>query len=102
MQTLKFICRNYNKKKGGTFTKLTVKGKFTPFAVLDNEENYQIRFTKDSQAKEPTADGIYEVSFDKGGVWVDDRNENLVIRVRAVNCKFQDKLPTNNPQAEEK
>ena len=101
MQALKFICRNYNKKKGGTFTKLTVKGKYTPFAVLENEETYQIRFTKDSQASEPTKDGIYSVAYDKGGVWVDDRNENLIIRVRAVNCKFQESLPVFKDNTEE-
>lgn len=91
-KSIKIIVRNYNTKKGTTFTKLSVGGKYLPLAVAEDEVNYQVRFTKDSVAKEPTNNGIYEVAFEEGNLWIDNRNETPVVRVRAVKVIFDKPL----------
>ena len=75
MQKVSIIVRNYQKKAGGTFSKLTIGGKFIPDVLADEGAVYQVKFTSKSACKEPTEEGIYEVAFNDGEAWIDSRPE---------------------------
>lgn len=95
-QSIKIIARSYEKKAGGKFTKLTVGGKFLPLATAEDEVTYQVKFTSKSSCKEPTVDGIYEVAFEEGGLWLDTRPENAdknIVRINACKVVFSKALP---------
>lgn len=96
MQKVKIVVKNYKKKAGGTFTKITIGGKYVPDVLADENSNYVVKFTKDSLVKEPTQDGIYELAYEDGKFWIDSRPEmqdKCVIRVRASKLRFYKPLP---------
>ena len=96
MQIVKIIVRNYQKKAGGTFTKLSIGGKFINDVLAEESQNYQVKFTSKSAVKEPTQEGIYEVAFNDGEAWIDSRPENaekFIYRITAQKVKFYKALP---------
>lgn len=96
MQKVKIIARSFNKKDGGTFTKLTIKGKFINDVLAEDEENYVVKFTASSQVKEPTKEGIYEVAFNDREAWIDSRPEVAgahIFRIVAQKVKYNKPLP---------
>ena len=96
MQKVKIIVRNYEKKSGGTFTKLSIGGKFINDVLADESKTYRVVFNKKSEAKEPTEEGIYEVAFNDGEAWIDNRPESadkFIYRITAQKVKFYKALP---------
>ena len=96
MQKVKVIVRNFTKKDGGKFTKLSIGGKFINDVLAEEEATYQVKFTAKSAVKEPAADGIYEVAFNDGEAWIDTRPEAAekhVFRITAQKVKFYKALP---------
>ena len=96
MQKVKIIVRTYEKKTGGTFTKLSIGGKFINDVLAEEDQTYQVKFTSKSAVKEPTQEGIYEVAFNDGEAWIDSRPENagkLIYRITAQKVKFNKPLP---------
>lgn len=96
MQTIKIIARNFTRKDGGTFVKLSVGGKFLPLALAEDDIQYTVKFTAKSEVKEPTQDGIYEVAYADGQLWLDTRPENAdknIVRVTAHKVVFSKALP---------
>lgn len=96
MQTIKIIVHRYEKKAGGTFIKLTVGGKFLPLALAEDDVQYQVKFTKASEVQEPTQEGIYEVAYSDGDLWIDTRPEAAgknIVRVKAHKVVFNKPLP---------
>ena len=71
MQKVKIIVRNYEKKDGGKFTKLTIGGKYINDVLAEESQQYQVKFTSKSAVKEPNQEGIYEVAFNDGEAWID-------------------------------
>ena len=104
MQKVKVIVRNYQKKAGGTFTKLTIGGKFINDVLADETKNYQVKFTAKSVVKEPTQEGIYEVAFNDGEAWIDSRPEQagkFIYRITAQKVKFFSNLKPRKEKVEE-
>ena len=96
MQKVKIIVRSYEKKAGGTFTKLSIGGKFINDVLADEGAQYQVKFTSKSAVKEPTQDGIYEVAFNDGEAWIDNRPDQLekhIFRITAQKVRFDKPLP---------
>ena len=75
MQKVKIIVRKYEKKAGGTFTKLSIGGKFINDVLADESAQYQVKFTSKSAVKEPSEEGIYEVAYNDNEAWIDTRPE---------------------------
>ena len=96
MQKVKIIVRKYEKKAGGTFTKLSIGGKFINDVLADESATYQVKFTSKSAVKEPSEEGIYEVAFNDGEAWIDTRPEMAnknIFRITAQKVKFSKPLP---------
>ena len=96
MQKVKIIVRTYEKKTGGTFTKLSIGGKFINDVLAEEDQTYQVKFTSKSAVKEPTQEGIYEVAFNDEEAWIDSRPENVgkfIYRITAQKIKFNKPLP---------
>ena len=96
MEKIKVIVRNYQTKKGTTFTKITIGGKFIRDVLADEAAQYQVKFTSKSAVKEPTENGIYEVAFNEGEAWIDTREgyeDKHIFRVVAQKIKFSKPLP---------
>lgn len=96
MKVFKLIARTYEKKAGGKFTKLTVKGKYLNLALAEDEITYTVKFAKGSEALEPQSEGIYEVAYADGDLWIDTRPEvadKNIVRVKAHKCVFSRFLP---------
>ena len=96
MLKVKVIVRNYQKKAGGTFSKISIGGKFIPDVLADELTQYQVKFTSKSAVKEPTEEGIYEVAYNEGEAWIDTRPEmsdKHVYRITAQRVKFYKPLP---------
>lgn len=96
MQKVKIIVRIYQKKLGGTFTKLSIGGKYINDVLADETKNYQVKFTAKSVVKEPTTEGIYEVAFNDGEAWIDNRPEQaekFIYRITAQKIKYFKALP---------
>ena len=96
MQKVKIIVRTYEKKTGGTFTKLSIGGKFINDVLAEEDQTYQVKFTSKSAVKEPTQEGIYEVAFNDGEAWIDTRPEMAdkhIYRITAQRVKFSKPLP---------
>ena len=96
MKTIKIIARTYEKKAGGKFTKLTCKGKFLSLALAEDETTYQVKFVKGSECQEPQSEGIYEVAYADGDLWIDTRPEvadKNIVRIKAHKCVFNKYLP---------
>ena len=95
-QSVKVIVRNYEKKAGGKFTKISIGGKYLPLATAEDDVNYQVKFTSKSLCKEPTQEGIYEVAYEEGNLWIDTRPEAAgknIVRVNACKVVFSKALP---------
>ena len=93
LKSFKIIVRNYEKKAGGSFTKITCGGKYLPLITAEEDVNYQVKFTKASKIQEPTVAGIYEVAYEDNGLWIDSRQaDKAVVRVNAVKCLFNKAL----------
>ena len=96
MQKVKIIVRKYEKKAGGTFTKLSIGGKFINDVLADESATYQVKFTSKSAVKEPSEEGIYEVAFNDNEAWIDTRPEMAeknIFRITAQKVKFSKPLP---------
>ena len=96
MQKVKIIVRKYEKKTGGTFTKLSIGGKFINDVLADESAQYQVKFTSKSAVKEPSEEGIYEVAYNDNEAWIDTRPEMAdkhIFRITAQKVKFSKPLP---------
>lgn len=96
MQKVKIIVRKYEKKAGGTFTKLSIGGKFINDVLADESAQYQVKFTSKSAVKEPSEEGIYEVAYNDNEAWIDTRPEMVeknIFRITAQKVKFSKPLP---------
>lgn len=96
MQKIKIIVRTFEKKAGGTFTKLSVGGKFIRDVLADENKTYQVKFTSKSACKEPTEEGIYEVAYNDNEAWIDTRPEHadkFIYRITAQKVMFSKPLP---------
>lgn len=95
MKAIKIIIKNYDLKKGGNFTKATIKGKFLPLVLAEEETYYQVRFIGKDLPKE---EGVYQVSYEENDLWIDTRPEFVdkhIVRVRPVRVLFDKKLEAN-------
>lgn len=95
MQTIKFIVREFETKKGVAFSKADIKGKYLPLAAAEDEVYYTIRFVG-KNVEMPTKAGVYEVAFNEGDMWIDSRveyAEKHILRIKAVKCVFNKPLP---------
>ena len=95
MNSIKFIVREFETKKGVPFTKADVKGKFIPLAVAEDEVYYLVKFTGKA-VEMPSKAGVYEVAFQDGDMWIDSRPEYAdkhILRIKAVKCVFVKHLP---------
>jgi len=93
MKTIKFVVNEFTTKEGVSFSKATIKGKFLPLALAEEETYYNVRFV--GNVKIPTKKGIYEVSYNDNGLWIDSRKdfiEKHIVRINAVRCVFADSL----------
>lgn len=96
MEKLSVIVRNYETKDGRTFTKISVGGKFLPDVLAEDEVSYRVSFNKKSPAEEPKNDGIYEVAYNEGDLWIDTRPEFIekhIVRIVAQKVRFSKPLP---------
>lgn len=96
MEKIKIIVKNYQTKKGTTFTKLSIGGKFINDVLAEEDKSYQVKFTSTSAVKEPNQEGIYEVAFNDGEAWIDTREgyqDKYIFRVVAQKVKFSKPLP---------
>ena len=96
LKSIKIIVREYQKKEGGTFTKITCGGKYLPLAVAEEDVNYTVKFTSKSKAPVPTKEGIYEVAYEDGALWIDQRPEaqgRAILRINASKVVFSRVLP---------
>ena len=96
MQKVKVIVRKYEKKSGGTFVKISIGGRFINDVLAEENETYVVKFTSSSAVKEPTEEGIYEVAFNDGESWIDNRPEVAgahIFRIVAQKYKFNKPLP---------
>ena len=95
LNSFKVIVRNYTRKDGGSFTKITCGGKFLPLATAEDDTTYTVAFTKASKVQAPTKEGIYEVAYAEKGLWLDSRDPNKnVCRVNAEKVVYNKALPT--------
>ena len=95
-QSVKVIVRAYEKKAGGKFVKMTIGGKFLPLATAEDDIQYQVKFTNKSLCKEPQVEGIYEVAYEEGNLWIDSRPEAAgknIVRINASKVVFSKALP---------
>ena len=96
MRTIKIIAKSFEKKGGGSFTKLSVGGKFLPLALAEDDVRYIVKFTANSDVKEPVESGIYEVAYYEDKLWIDSRPEcadKNIVRVQAHKVVFSKPLP---------
>lgn len=92
-KSIKIIVRAYSTKEGKAFVKATAKGQYLPLAMVDDDVNYNIKFVG---ASLPTSEGIYEVAFEEGNLWLDQRAEFIeknIVRVKPTKCVFNKYLP---------
>ena len=92
-KVIKIIVRAYTTKEGKQFVKATAKGKFLPLALAEEDVNYNIKFVG---ASLPTSEGIYEVAYEEGNLWIDQRAEFVdknIVRIKPLKCVFNKYLP---------
>lgn len=92
-KSIKVIVREFSTKEGKKFVKATAKGKYLPLALVDDEVNYDIKFVG---ASLPTSEGIYEVAYEEGNLWLDQRAEFIeknIVRIKPTKCIFNKYLP---------
>lgn len=96
LKTLKIICRVHKRKDGGEFTSLSCKGEYLPLVLAELDTYYTIKFTKNSKAPEPAKEGIYQISFDEKGMWIDNRYQDKhIVRVNVERIIFDKPLPVS-------
>ena len=96
MQKVKIIVKTFEKKAGGSFTKMSIGGRFINDVLADESVQYQVKFTGKSVVKEPSQDGIYEVAFNDNEAWIDTRPgqvEKHIFRITAQRLRFDKPLP---------
>lgn len=96
MKKNSIIVRNYQTKDGRTFTKLSIGGKFLPDVLAEDDVSYRVEFSKKSAAEEPKEEGIYEVAYNEGDLWIDSRpeyTEKHIVRIVAQKVRFSKPLP---------
>ena len=94
MKKIKLFVRTYKTKDGREFSKISILGKYLPLVDAKDDTWYTVKFT--GEVKEPTKEGQYIVGYEKNGLWIDSREEQLkknIVRIRAVRVVFDDKLP---------
>ena len=92
-KSIKVIVREFSTKEGKKFVKATAKGKYLPLALVEDEVNYDVKFVG---ASLPTSEGIYEVAYEDGNLWLDQRAEFIeknIVRVKPTKCIFNKYLP---------
>lgn len=92
-KSIKVIVREFSTKEGKKFVKATAKGKYLPLALVDDETNYDVKFVG---ASLPSSEGIYEVAYEEGNLWLDQRAEFIeknIVRVKPTKCIFNKYLP---------
>ena len=92
-KAIKIIVRSFKTKEGKTFVKAVAKGKYLPLALVEDEVNYNIKFVG---ASLPTEEGIYEVAYEEGNLWLDQRAEYVeknIVRIKPTKCIFNKYLP---------
>jgi len=85
MKTLKFWVKTFQ-GKNGEFRSATVQGKYLPFADVEESAYYVIRFSKLGADVPAFIDGMYELAYENGELWIDKRPEYLekhIVRVVA-------------------
>ena len=95
-QTMKVINRIYTKKDGKKFQKTFAKGKYIPVATCEDDVDYTIKFV--GEVKQPQSEGVFEVAFESGDCWLDQRIEyqdKNIVRVRARKIVFSKYLETS-------
>ena len=95
MKSIKFVVREYEAKDGRKFAKASCKGQYLPLVMAEVEKYYTVKFTKSSLAPLPQKEGIYEVSFEDDGIWIDNRAEFVakdIVRINAVRVVFSKNL----------
>lgn len=97
MNTIKVIVRKFTtKKEGKEFYTLRAKGKYLPLALADEETDYNVRLCGSVTLPKDAKEGIYEVAFESGKLWIDDRFEMLdknIVRCKATRIVFHKPLP---------
>lgn len=99
MKKLKVIVKEFKRKDGGTFTKITAKGKYIPLLEVESDVDYTIKFVGEIQA--PTKSGVWSIGCEDNGLWLDSRPEYLaknIVRVRATKILFDKVLPNKSSQ----
>lgn len=92
-KSIKVIVRKYTTKEGKDFVKCTAKGKYLPLALVDDETNYNIKLVGQQL---PQQEGIYEVAYEDGDLWLDQRiayAELNIVRVKPSKVVFNKYLP---------
>lgn len=95
LKSLKVIAKEYHRKDGGTFMKLSCKGEFLPLVTAEVDKYYTIKFAKGSLTGEPTKEGVYSIAYNEGDLWLDNRIENIdknIARVRVQRIRFEKPL----------
>lgn len=95
LKSIKFILKNYKSKDGREFSKATCKGEYLPLALAETDVYYTIKFTSKSLSPMPSNEGVYEVSFDENGIWIDSRieqSEKHIVRINAKKVVFSKPL----------
>lgn len=85
MKTLKFWVKTFQ-GANGEFRSASVQGKYLPLADSEEAAYYTIRFSKLGVDIPAFGDGMYELAYDKGGLWIDKRPDYIdkhIIRVVA-------------------
>lgn len=93
-KSIKMIVRKYSTKEGKTFVKATAKGQYLPLALVEDDVNYNIRFVGNTLM--PQSEGIYEVAYEEGNLWLDTRAEVVeknIVRVNPTKVVFSKYLP---------
>lgn len=92
-KVIKMIVKQYTTKEGRSFVKATAKGKYLPLVLAEEDVNYTIKFVNGTL---PSHEGIYEVAFEEGRMWIDTRPEYIeknIVRVEPYKCVFSKYLP---------
>lgn len=90
MKSIKIIVNEFTTKKGSTFIKAEIKGKFIPLATAEDDKYYRVSFVSKT-VEMPKEKGIYEVSFVEGDLWIDNRPEYAekhILRVKPYKCVY--------------
>lgn len=85
MKTLKFWVKTFQ-GANGEFRSSSVKGKYLPLADCEEETYYTIRFSKQGVDVPAFIDGMYELAYEQGGLWIDKRPDYIdkhIVRVVA-------------------